>query len=218
MIRNDLIQLSDLKYKDFIGKLVPNIDKQQILGIRMPVLREFVKKANFDKGEYLDNFDFKYQEEKIVAILLINEIKDFDFALNKTQEILPYLDNWALTDAFSFKAHLKNKTKMMEIVKDWLKSDDEYTTRLGILYLMKAEITNPLAYKLVSDVSHEGYYVKMMQAWFLCEGMIKAPKLVLPYLENQRFEKWTHNKAIQKCIESFRISKEDKDHLRTLKM
>lgn len=217
MIKDELLKLVDEKYQTFSAKLIPNIESNKIVGIRMPVLRDFVKKSHFNHDLFMEQLPHTYHEENIVHILLINQIKDFERALYETSRFLPYMDNWAVTDAMNYNGLEKDRMKMLSVIENWLQSEHPYTVRLAILYLMKAEIDNEKTLKWVSQVTHPDYYVQMMQAWYLCEGMIKAPHLYFPYIENNVFEKWVHNKAIQKCVESFRIDEKLKDNLKSLR-
>lgn len=203
----------DLKYREFIARLIPTLDKERILGIRMPVLRSLSK--TMDKS-FLDALPHEYHEENILHVLMINRIKDVEECLNRTLEFLPYLDNWAVVDAFYPKAFSNNQEILTHYIPQWVSSKEEYIVRFGLNLLRIYYLKEGL--QLVTTVKHTGYYVQMMQAWLVCDGLIHYHDETKPLLINQKLNPWVHNKSIQKAVESLRISQEIKEGLKTLKV
>lgn len=222
-IQKRLFSLQDLKYKDFNSKLIPNVPLEQQIGVRIPDIRLLAKEIkNTDIAKaFLRTLPHKYFEENNLHGYLIEWVKDFDEAMELTEKFLPYIDNWATCDTVSPKVFRKNLPLLYEKIKIWLKSGDTYTIRFGVNMLMKFfldESFNEEVLKLVCEIESEEYYVNMVRAWFLATAMAKQRETTLPYLTENRLDKWTHNKTIQKCIESYRITKEDKKLLKEMKL
>lgn len=203
----------DLKYKEFSAKLIPTLDKDRILGIRMPILRKLAKETDLT---YLDSLPHAYHEENILHVLLINQMKDYDECLMRTREFIPYLDNWAVVDAFYPKVLLKDKDRTLSLIEECLVSEHEYSVRFGLNHLRIYYLDEGL--ELVTTIKHEGYYVRMMQAWLMCDGFIKEYDKAVKILHEQSLDPWVHNKSIQKAVESFRVSDETKEVLKGLKI
>lgn len=211
----------DLNYSSFSAKLIPNIDPNKILGVRVPKIRALVKKLTpSEKEEFLDELPHQYQEENLLHGFILQSIKDFDIALKRAVEFVPYIDNWAVSDTITPKCFGKHKKELMPYIKKWISSNEVYAIRFGIVILMsqflddKFEATD---IDLVLSTKNEDYYVKMIVAWYLATALSKQYDVTIKYLESKTIEKWTHNKAIQKAIESYRITPEQKIYLRTLK-
>lgn len=202
----------DLKYKEFSSKLIPNIDKDRILGIRMPILRKLSKTMDKD---FLNQLPHDYHEQNVIHVLMINQIKDYNQMIEKVIEFIPYLDNWAVVDAFYPKSLTKDNERTLSYIQEWIQSDHEYIVRFGLNLLRIFYLEEGL--KLVPTINHPGYYVNMMRAWLMCDGLIKHYDTAIKILQNNELDKWTHNKSIQKAIESYRISDSNKEYLRTLK-
>lgn len=222
-IRQALFRMQDTKYRDFQAKLLPTVNPQSIIGVRTPQLRTFAKtlyKQN-DFSDFLNTLPHKYFDENQLHAFLICEIKDFDFCLEKLKKFLPFVDNWATCDQMSPKIFKKHKKSLLEQIKIWILSEKTYTVRFAVGMLMQHFLDEDfdLEYpKMVLKIHSEEYYIKMMIAWYFATALAKQYNAVLPFLENQNLEKWTHNKSIQKALESYRITDEQKKYLRTLKI
>ena len=221
-VREQLFLLQDLKYRDFHSRLVPNIAKEKIIGVRMPDLRKLAKseKIKQEKEEFLKEKEHYYYEEKNLHALLIETIKSPEKQLKAVESFLPQIDNWATCDILRPRALMKNAALLDENVRIWLKSEYTYTVRFAIEMLLVRfldEDFSPEYLELVSAVKSEEYYIKMMQAWYFATALAKQYNAAIVYLTENRLEKWTHNKTIQKACESFRISQEKKSFLKTLK-
>lgn len=224
-IYNKLLTYQDLKYKKFISTSLPTVDGETIIGVRMPVLRKLAKEIiisdEVSVEKFLSALPHKYYEENILHMLIISSYKDLDKVTNELDRFLPYADNWAESDCQlpnSFKNHPE---KVLNKVKAWIASDKTYTIRYGILILMHLflnENYNKEYLYIVADKKSDEYYVNMMRAWFFQEALVNQYEDAIKVIEDKYMDKWTHNKAIQKSIESRKISKETKDYLRNLKI
>ncbi len=215
--------MQDTKYRDFQAKLLPTVNPQTLIGVRTPLLRAFSKKLfkQNDFSDFLNVLPHKYFDENQLHAFLISEIKDFDSCLEQVNKFLPFVDNWATCDQMSPKVFKKHKKQLLEQIKIWILPEKTYTVRFAVGMLMQHFLDEDfdLEYpKMVLKIQSEEYYVKMMIAWYFATALAKQYSAVLPFLENQSLEKWTHNKAIQKALESYRITDEQKKYLRTLKI
>lgn len=222
-IQERLFELQDKDYQAFTAKLNPTVDPDIIIGVRLPALRALAKelKGTKEEQEFLQVLPHHYHEENHLHAFLLSNIKDFDEALYQTERFLPYIDNWAVCDSMRIKAFQKNPDKLLPSIEKWLKSDHTYTIRCGILCLMNYYLNDRFDDRypaMVAAVHSEEYYVRMMQAWYFATALAKQYDAVFPYLTEQRLERWVHNKTIQKAIESYRITDEQKAYLRTLKI
>ena len=226
IITSELMSASDEKCKDFHSKLVPNIDKNTILGVRAPVCKSIAKKyANTPEAqEFIDTLPHKYYDEGITHGYMLGYLK---LPLNELKErvkkLLPYMDNWAIVDTSvsNLKNFFKNPDDVFDFVKETLNSNHEYTVRFGIVsllcyYLTPKYVTESM--DLVSKIRSDKFYIKMAQAWFFATALTKFYDLALPYIQNNTLDAWTHNKSIQKARESFRITNDKKEYLNTLKI
>ena len=221
-IINNLNSLSDSKYRDFQIKLIPGKTSDQMIGVRTPDLRSYAKELSKrdDISDFLNNLPHKYFDENQLHAFVISLMKDYDKCMCEVERFLPYVDNWATCDQMSPKIFKKNKEKLLEKIRDWIASDKTYTIRFGIKMLMEHFLDDDfdLQYPdMVASVRSEEYYVNMMIAWYFATALAKQYDSILPYIEEKRLDTWTHNKAIQKSIESYRISDEQKSYLRGLK-
>lgn len=222
-IEKRLFALRDLKYRDFQAKLMPTVDKNTIIGVRTPELRKLAKEIA-KAGEYeafLDSLPHKYYDENNLHGFILCEIKDYNKVVKRLDEFLPYVDNWATCDLVSPKIFRKHRAELLTDIKRWIKSDRVYTIRFGTEMLMSHFLDEDFKTEYldwVTEINHEDYYVKMMVAWYFATALTKQYDATLPYIENHRLEKWTHNKAIQKSVESYRITDEQKAYLKTLKI
>ena len=228
-ITKKLFSLQDEKYRDFQIKLVPGITKEQMIGIRTPDLRTLAKKiaSNHDTtSAFLQELPHKYFEENLIHFFIVALIKDFDECINQVERFLPYVDCWPVCDQASPKVFKKNHEKLLSLVKNWISSDHIYTSRYGMRILMNEflgeDFKTEYADLVVSRMSRKGeaedYYLKMMAAWYFATALAKNWDQVLPFIEQHKLDPWTHNKAIQKALESFRVTDEHKEYLRILKV
>ncbi len=223
-IRNELFRLQDTEYGAFQAKLIPTIHAESVIGVRTPALRQLAKTL-YSKGareyeEFLGLLPHEYFEENQLHAFIISLEKDFDTCSSKVEAFLPYVDNWATCDQLSPKAFAKAPERLLPYIESWLKSGRTYTIRFGIGMLMRhflGENFRPEYPEKVANIRSEEYYINMMIAWYFATALAKQYDAVLPYLEQRRLDPWTHNKAIQKSIESYRITAAQKAHLRTLK-
>lgn len=223
-ITRDLFELQDEEYRKFHAKLMPTIDFDKIIGVRTPQLRKYAKQVS--KEPYAKNFlkelPHTYYEENNLHSALINLLyKDLEELLEKVEEFLPYVDNWATCDMMSPKLFKKNLPLVYERVKKWIKSENTYTVRFGVVTLLGYfldDVFEPEMLELVAGIKSEEYYINMAIAWYFSIALVKQYETTIPYFTTPKLDKWTHNKAIQKAIESRRISDETKDYLRTLKI
>lgn len=222
-IKEELLALQDISYADFQAKLIPNIPRDLIIGVRVPELRKLAKKVIEDPetSKFLKNLPHKYYDENILHGLLISEIKDFYACIVAVDEFLPYVDNWAVCDIMSPKIFKKNKKALLEKIKEWSASEKTYTCRFGIEMLMSHFLDDdfkPEYLEIPLFVKSEDYYVQMMIAWFFATALAKEWDATIKYIEDHRLDRWTHNKAIQKARESRRITPKEKEYLKSLKV
>ena len=222
-IREELFAKQDKKYRDMQIKIIPNIDKDTIIGVRTPFLRSYTKQLlkRDDFNEFLNNLPHKYFEENQLHAFIISEFKDFSKCLSEVERFLPYVDNWATCDQMSPKVFKKNKQALLETVKQWIYSDKTYTVRFGIGMLMEHYLDEDfdLSYpEIVATIRSDEYYINMMIAWYFATALAKQYDSVLPFIKEKKLDVWAHNKAIQKSVESYRISDEQKEYLKTLKI
>lgn len=213
-----ILKLQDLEYRDFHAKLMPTVDKEKIIGVRVPHLRKLAKSAFGSKEaeEFLKELPHEYYEENNLHAFFVEQIKDFDRALYETERFLPYIDNWATCDMFYPKVFKKNGGKLTEKIDEWLKSDKTYTVRYAVGLLMRMEFTKENMDK-VAGVKSDEYYVNMMIAWYFATALAKNFDEAVKYLNEKNLDRWVINKAIQKACESRRIDKETKDRLKLIK-
>ncbi|MBR7064290.1 MAG: DNA alkylation repair protein [Treponema sp.] len=221
-ITNELFSLQDKKYKSFQEKLIPTIPPASIIGVRTPALRAMAKKLKHHPhiDKFLNHLPHKYFDENQLHAFIISEISDFEQCIKSVSTFLPYINNWATCDQLSSKCFKKNKTALLSQVLKWLKQKHTYTKRFAIGMLMQHFLEDDFKIDfatLVCNVRSNEYYVNMMRAWYFATALSKQYDAVLPFIENKKLDAWTHNKAIQKAIESRRISDERKNYLRELK-
>ena len=222
-IHEKLFAQQDLKYRDFHSKLMPGIDKERIIGIRTPQLRkiakEFANDAEID--DFLSNLPHQYYDENNLHGFVIAELKDYDRSIAEIDRLLPYIDNWATCDLIRPKTFAKNHGRLLKDIRRWMKSDKTYTIRFGIEMLMTHFLDNDFSSEYlewVVGITNDEYYVKMMVAWYFATALAKQYEATLPIIEQKRLAAWTHNKSIQKAIESYRITDDQKKYLKTLKV
>ena len=224
IIVNKLFENQDLVYRNFNAKLIPNINRDKIIGVRVPIIRKIARDIiNCDYiEEFLNELPHKYQEENILhGIILSLKYKDIDILLEKLELFLPYVDNWAITDVISPKLFKKYPDKVYDKIKIWINSFDEYMIRFGIVSLLQFYLDDNFRLEeleLVKNINSNYFYVNMAISWFYSFALIKQYDDTIKYFEDKKLNKWIHNKSIQKAIESYRISNDRKDYLKTLKI
>jgi 3-methyladenine DNA glycosylase AlkD len=222
-LHKSLKKLQDLKYREMQIKIVPTIDPNSIIGVRTPELRTMAKEIlkSGDYKRFLKDLPHKYFEENQLHAFIISGIKHVDECMQELEIFLPYGDNWATCDQMSPKVFKKHKDVLFSHIEKWIASDKPYTIRFGVGMLMEHFLDDDYAAKypeMVAGLRSEEYYVNMMIAWYFATALAKQYDAIIPYIENRKLVKWTHNKAIQKAIESYRITEEQKTYLRTLKI
>ena len=222
-LQEQLFEMQDLGYREFHSKLMPTVDKGKIIGIRTPQLRKFAKEfaKTEEKELFLNTLPHLYYEEDNLHGFLLEMEKDYAVLVEKVDRFLPYVDNWATCDMMRPKVFKKHLPELFEYVKVWMESEHTYTVRYGIGMLLSFYLDEEFDEKhleMVAKIRSEEYYVNMMIAWYFATALAKQWDAVICYIEKQKLDKWTHNKAIQKAIESYRVTKEQKEYLRTWRM
>ena len=218
VLREKLFELEDKEYAEFQRKLIPNVAPETIIGVRTPELRKLAKEAAKLPGieEYMKILPHDYFEEYNLHGFLIEGIKDYDRCIEELNAFLPYVDNWATCDLVSPKVFKKHLPELLGQLQIWMASKRPYTIRFGMEALMRHFLDDafrPEYLGLAAAIRSEEYYVNMMTAWFFATALAKQYDATIPYIEQQRLDEWTHNKAIQKAIESYRVSDEQKTYL-----
>lgn len=218
-----LYSFQDLKYRKMQISIIPSIDSESIIGVRTPELKSMAKNL-LKTGEYksfLEELPHTYFEENQLHAFIISGMKDLSECLEALEKFLPYVDNWATCDQMSPKIFKKHKEVLLTYIKKWIESNHPYTIRFGVEMLMAHFLDDDFdsVYpEMVSTIRSEEYYVNMMIAWYFATALAKQYESVLPFIEKKRLDDWTHNKAIQKCVESRRITEEHKIYLKSLKV
>ncbi len=218
-----LKSLQDLKYREMQIKIIPTVDPKSIIGVRTPELRNIAKEMlkSGDYRSFMEKLPHKYFEENQLHAFIISGIKDLNECMEELEKFLPFVDNWATCDQMSPKIFKKHKEELLTHIKVWIRSDEPYTVRFAAGMLMEHfldEDYDPEYPAMVAEIRSEEYYVNMMIAWYFATALAKQYESILPFIEEKRLDDWTHNKAIQKSIESNRITYEQKNYLKTLKV
>ena len=221
-IRAELFRLQDEQYRAFQSALMPTVPKEKVIGVRVPALRKLAKRlAGTPRAEaFLQELPHFYYEENNLHAFLVEAIRDYSEALRATEKFLPYIDNWATCDCFCPKVFAKHKKELLVPIRRWLDSGDAYTVRYGMEMLMRYYLDDafrPEYLEWVADVRSTEYYINMMRAWYFATALAKQPDAALPWLTEKRLDLWTHNKTIQKAVESRRIPPGMKQLLRGLR-
>lgn len=224
-IQKILFNHQDEKYGDFVAKLVPTLPREKFIGIRSPEFKKIIKEVHSQAEEeiefFMNTLPHKFQEENTLQVILISEIKDYDKCLSSLEQFLPFVDNWAISDVISPKAFDKNHDKIIKKIPEWLEDEKPYTKRVAMLFLKKYflnEDFNPEYLTWAAKIRSDEYYVNMMTAWLFAEALTKQWDAAIKFIKSQQLDPWTHNKAIQKARESFRITAEQKEYLKSLKV
>lgn len=220
--REELFALQDSEYGDFQAKLTPGIPREAFIGVRVPDVRKLAKRLSKEDEapEFLKELPHKYYDENMLHGLLLCEIKNYDSCIEAVDKFLPYVDNWAVCDIMSPKIFKKNKTALLEKIREWSASDKTYTCRFGLEMLMSHYLDDDFKaeyLEIPGSVHSEEYYVNMMIAWFFATALAKQWDSAIKYIEENRLDVWVHNKTIQKARESYRITTEQKEYLKSLK-
>lgn len=226
-ITQTLFENADESYKNFHQSIVPTLPKERIIGVRVPVLRKIAKQLKKDESskslanEFLQELPHEYYDEDMLHAIILSDERDFSTALKRTSEFLPYIDNWAVCDTFCPKAFGKNKKALWQEIEKWLESEKTFTVRFGIVNAMRFFLDEDFSaekMKKVLEVSNEDYYVRMAIAWYMSVALVKQWEVAIKVVEDKSLGAWVHNKSIQKSCESFRLSAEQKQYLKTLKI
>lgn len=222
-ITEKLFEMQDLKYRDFHARLIPDVSKETIIGVRTPSIRKLAKELvkNGEYADFISELPHRYYDENQLHAYILNEIGDFSEAVQRLEEFLPFVDNWATCDAISPKAFRKNTSEILIKCEVWLSSEEIYTVRFGVNVMMKFFLDENFKSKYlyrIAEIKSDEYYVNMGIAWYFATALAKHYEEALPLIENKLLCWWVHNKTIQKAIESYRVSDVQKEYLRTLKV
>ena len=224
-IQKILFKYEDKKYGDFSAKLVPTLPREAFIGVRSPdykkIIRELAELPTSETESFLTSLPHKYHEENCLQIALINKIKNYEECLTALENFLPYVNRWAVSDGLNPPSLKKNRLQLLPKLEQWIKSGAPYIKRVGMLLLMKYFLDDdfkPEYLELPSSIRSEEYYVNMMTAWLFAEALVKQWNTAITFIQNKKLDTWTHNKAIQKACESFRVSEEHKEYLKTLRI
>ena len=222
-IREELFRIRDIEYRDFQVRLIPSVEPDQVIGVRTPALRKYARQLakRADAQIFLRDLPHRYFDENQLHAIMISGIKDYGKCLEEVNIFLPCVDNWATCDQLSPAVFKKHRRELIREIRNWIDSDRTYTVRFGLGMLMSHfldEDFDPAFLDLAAEVRSEEYYINMMIAWYFATALAKQYDAALPYIEDRRLDTWTHNRTIQKAVESFRISPEQKDYLRSLRI
>lgn len=221
-IRKELKKLQDKGYREMQVTIIPTLEADSIIGVRTPALRQLAKEfaKREDISVFLSDLPHKFFEENQLHAFILSGMKDAESCFRLVDEFLPYVDNWATCDQMSPKVFKKHKQLLLEYVDKWIRSEHTYVKRFAIGMLMEHFLDEDFKTSYLTKVSKirsEEYYVNMMIAWYFATALAKQYEDTLPFIEKQKLDKWTHNKSIQKAVESYRITPEQKEYLKTLK-
>ena len=212
--------MAESEYKEFSAKLMPTVDKNTVIGIRIPLLRKLAKSLT-DYDGFLKDLPHKYFEENNLHAFLIERETDFERCIEKLDAFLPYVNNWATCDSMKPKVLKKDMQKLLLHIYRWINSKEVYTVRYSINMLMSFYLDEHFDENhlmLICNIKSDEYYINMMRAWYFATALAKQYDKTLPIIEQNMLDKWTHNKTIQKAVESLRITKEQKAYLKTLRL
>ncbi len=220
-IRRRLLSNGDDRYGSFQSGLIPGLAPGEMIGVRTPLLRKLAKELvrRKETEAFLRDLPHRYHEENVLHGFIVAEEKDFSRCMEETERFLPYVTNWAVCDGFSPKVFARHQGEVLERCRVWLQSEQTYTVRFALVMLLKHCLTESYAEEALALAAqaHGEYYVNMAAAWLFAEAMAKCPKQALPYLQQGVLSHEVHNKAIQKAVESYRVTSEMKAYLKTLK-
>ena len=222
-IREELFRIRDIEYRDFQVRLIPSVEPDQVIGVRTPSLRKYARQLakRADAQIFLRDLPHRYFDENQLHAFMISGLKVYGKCLEEVNIFLPCVDHWATCDQLSPAVFKKHRRELIREIRNWIDSDRTYTVRFGLGMLMSHfldEDFDPAFLDLAAGVRSEEYYINMMIAWYFATALAKQYDAALPYIEDRRLEPWTHNRTIQKAVESFRVSPEQKDYLRSLRI
>ncbi len=221
-IGQELFRHRDEGYRALQMKILPTVPAERIIGVRTPILRSYAKELTREgAAAFLNDLPHAYFDEDQLHAFLLSEIKDFDRCVAAVDRFLPYVDNWATSDQLSPKCFKKHRQALLPYIERWIDSGETYPVRFGVGMLMQHyldEAFDPRYLQIVADIRSEAYYVNMMRAWYFATALAKQYEAALPYLEQRQLDPWTHQKAIQKAVESYRVSAAQKQYLKTLRI
>ena len=222
-IREELFRMQDEKYRELQKKLIPTADSGAVIGVRTPDLRQYAKQLVKEEGitVFLRDLPHRYFDEDQLHAFIVSELKDYDRCADEVDRFLPYVNNWATCDQMSPKVFRKHRKELLQYIRKWIGSGETYTIRFGIGMLMEHYLDEDfdLSYpERVARIRSEEYNVNMMTAWYFATALAKQYDRIIPFIENRRLDAWTHNKTIQKAVESYRITPEQKEYLKSLKI
>ena len=221
-IKEYLLSKQDIKYRDFTLPLIPNVEEKTFIGVRLPILKKYAKELDEkSREEFLNSLPHQYHEENILHAFILSNIKDYDEFINKVNKFLPYVTNWSVCDTICNKNLVKYRSQLINEIYKWLKSDELYRVRYAVKCLMNYYLDENFKEEhllKVREVKLEDYYVQMMIAWYIATGLAKNYESFIKAIEEKWFDRSIHNKAIQKAVESYRVSDEHKEYLKTLKI
>ena len=221
-VKDFLLANKDQKYRDFTLPLIPNVDEKTFIGVRLPFIKKYAKEIDNDtKKEFLSSLPHFYHEENILHAFILTNIKNYEEFIKEVDTFLPYVTNWSVSDSICNKYLANYKDRLIKEVYRWLKSDELYRVRYAVKCLMNYYLNGDFKeehIEHVQEVKLEDYYVRMMIAWYLATGLAKNYDDFIKVFEEKKFDEFTHNKAIQKAIESYRVTEEHKAFLKTLKI
>ena len=221
-IKEKLKSLQDIRYRNFQAGLIPTVDNDKVIGVRTPELRKLAKEMSKrdDADDFLNDLPHEYFDEDQLHAFMVSGIKDFDECISEVGRFLPYINNWATCDQMTPKVFGRHKEELLPHVREWIDSGETYIIRFGVKMLMSYFLGDEFDMEyadLVAGIKSEEYYVNMMRAWYFATALAYNYDEVVPLIENKELDRWTHNKAIQKSVESYRITAEQKEYLKTLK-
>lgn len=222
-IKSQLFRQQDEQYRNFQSKLIPTVKPDAVIGVRTPEIRKLAKQMvkRDDVNTFLNELPHQYYDENQLHAFIISEIKDFNQCVEEICKFLPYVDNWATCDQMSPKVFKKHRQELLAFIREWIVSDRTYTVRFAVGMLMVHFLDEDfdLIYpEMVAKIRSDEYYINMMVAWYFATALAKQYEEVLPFIEEIRLDRWTHNKAVQKSVESSRITQEQKMYLKSLKV
>ena len=217
-----LIAVQDAEYKAFQTKLVPNVSPDTIIGVRTPDLRRVAKEVfeSQERETFLSDLPHGYYEENLIHFFVLAMIRDVDQCIQAVEAFLPYVDCWPVSDQSTPKCFKKHHETVLPFIKKWIASEHVYTARFGIRMLMNEFLDGEFSEKYLAIVAAkqgDDYYLKMMIAWYFATALAKQYDATVPYFESRRLDEWVHKKAIQKAVESYRVTDEHKEYLKSLR-
>lgn len=221
-----LYKLKNDAYKAFVEKLIPNIDKESILGVKTQDINTIAKHLLTNEKEklfkFLNDLPHFYHEENLLHCKILCLMEDYSLLIENINNFLPHINNWMLTDSLIPKIFSKNKNKLLYSIYRWISLEKVYSIRYAIVISLKFLLSNELfdkgILKIIHSIKNNDYYIKMAISWFFSEAIIRQYSATIKYLEKKKFDKWIQNKIISKCNESHRLSPEIKTYLKTLRI